>query len=100
MISHIFPDSSILTFTFDNCGILPTETTTQPLPEEKNYMCQLGCGRSYRTYHTMTRHMKFECGTEKMFRCTVCEKRFSHKHHLKNHCVNVRRCRGGDVSCL
>ena len=49
------------------------------------YFCMIGCGRSYKSYHTMTRHMKFECSTGKKFECDVCKRRFSHKHHLKNH---------------
>lgn len=63
--------------------------------DKRNFICVMGCGRSYRSYHTMTRHMKYECGTEKMFQCTICKKRFSHKHHLKNHCGNSKKCSGG-----
>lgn len=39
--------------------------------------------------------MKFECGVEKLFHCVSCDKRFSHKHHLKNHCLHSKKCAFG-----
>lgn len=58
--------------------------------------CQNGCGRHYAHYSNMRRHMVHECfGSERRFQCSVCLRKFNHKHHLKNHCTSIKPCRKG-----
>lgn len=43
------------------------------------------CTKSYRLRHSLTRHMKFECGKEPMYPCHKCPRRFKHKYDLNVH---------------
>ncbi|XP_074111864.1 uncharacterized protein LOC141535688 isoform X1 [Cotesia typhae] len=31
------------------------------------------------------RHLRLECGVGPRFQCSSCEKRFKHRHHLRDH---------------
>lgn len=33
----------------------------------------------------MIKHKRFECGVERKFECSICFKKFRHKHHVKDH---------------
>lgn len=61
----------------------------------KTIYCENQCGRGYSSFQNMRRHMTFECGSEKRFQCSVCCRKFSHKHHLKAHCRSLEMCRNG-----
>lgn len=43
------------------------------------------CTKSYRLRHSLTRHLKFECGKEPMYACSLCERKFKHKYDLNVH---------------
>lgn len=43
------------------------------------------CTKTYRLKHSLTRHIKFECGQEPKYICNYCEKRFKHKYDLNVH---------------
>lgn len=50
--------------------------------------CPNNCGRSYLGCHrkqTLKRHLKFECGMEPRFQCSICNKRFTYKSNLIQH---------------
>lgn len=48
------------------------------------FMCNR-CTKSYRLKHSLTRHIKYECGTEPKYPCTECHRRFKHNYDLKMH---------------
>lgn len=50
--------------------------------------CPNKCGRSYKGSFrkgNLNRHLNYECGGQKKFQCSYCEKRFSQKGDLKKH---------------
>lgn len=59
-----------------------TEIALNPFNEL--FMCTK-CTKSYRLKHSLTRHMRFECGKEPIFACVHCDKKFKHKYDLNVH---------------
>lgn len=57
----------------------------------RRFYCPNDCGRSYLKKFTLTRHLKFECGKTKQFKCSFCFKYFSHKSDLKTHTIVVHK---------
>lgn len=51
------------------------------------HCCPNNCGRRYKYKAGVYQHLKFECGKEPQFQCTVCYKRFSLRNNWKAHCV-------------
>lgn len=43
------------------------------------------CTKTYRLKHSLTRHIRFECGKEPMYACRFCSRRFKHKYDLNVH---------------
>ncbi|XP_045061944.1 protein krueppel [Coregonus clupeaformis] len=50
---------------------------------EKPFGCHL-CEKRFSHQHHLKRHQRVHTG-EKPYSCPLCEKRFSHQHHLKTH---------------
>ncbi|XP_030765780.1 zinc finger protein 628-like [Sitophilus oryzae] len=56
------------------------------------------CDRTYKNYLTMKVHQRQDCGREKTYSCTVCNKLFRRQYQLKVHsvshhiCVNCPNC--------
>lgn len=48
------------------------------------FMCPK-CTKTYRLKHSLTRHIKFECGLEPKYACEFCDRRFKHKYDLNVH---------------
>ncbi|KAF7272341.1 hypothetical protein GWI33_014890 [Rhynchophorus ferrugineus] len=48
------------------------------------FMCPR-CTKSYRLRHSLTRHIKFECGQEPRYPCELCPRKFKHKYDLTVH---------------
>lgn len=60
---------------------------TQPLDLSamtELFMCNK-CTKSYRLRHSLTRHLKFECGKEPTYACLLCDRKFKHKYDLNVH---------------
>ncbi|XP_063702073.1 zinc finger and BTB domain-containing protein 26-like [Culicoides brevitarsis] len=50
------------------------------------FVCpRIYCRRGYKHVGSLQRHLKYECGGVKMFRCHMCGKAFSQKFPLKRH---------------
>lgn len=49
-----------------------------------SYACAR-CGNSYARLHSLSRHVRFECGVDPKFECPVCHKKSKHKHNLLLH---------------
>lgn len=43
------------------------------------------CTKTYRLKHSLTRHIRFECGKEPKYECRFCSRRFKHKYDLNVH---------------
>ncbi|KAL1129458.1 hypothetical protein AAG570_013984 [Ranatra chinensis] len=43
------------------------------------------CGNSYARPHSLSRHLRFECGVDPKFECPICHKKSKHKHNLMLH---------------
>ncbi|GAB0096973.1 Zinc finger C2H2 superfamily [Sergentomyia squamirostris] len=50
------------------------------------YECpRQNCGKNYKEPSSLQRHIRYECGGQKKFRCMMCGKAFSQSTHLKRH---------------
>jgi hypothetical protein len=43
------------------------------------------CGKVFSHRNSVWNHLRYECGKEKQFSCTICQKQFSRKHVLQSH---------------
>ncbi|RZF39448.1 hypothetical protein LSTR_LSTR000969 [Laodelphax striatellus] len=43
------------------------------------------CGNAYARPHSLSRHIRFECGVDPKFECPICHKKSKHKHNLMLH---------------
>ncbi|KAK7573705.1 hypothetical protein V9T40_010896 [Parthenolecanium corni] len=55
------------------------------------YVCPNHCGRHYKTKHSLKRHLDYECGVPKKFKCEICKRAFSQRAHQKVHMLNVHK---------
>lgn len=56
----------------------------------KQYNCNR-CGRKYKYQGTLSRHIRYECGTIFKFSCSNCTKQFRRKDILKLHLATVHK---------
>jgi len=63
------------------CDSYPAVSMTN----ESVLSCPNGCGRRYTLYSSLWKHLRYVCGVEKRFRCTVCTRMFTFKHDLHRH---------------
>jgi len=52
--------------------------------ERQSFKCQK-CGKCYNWNYNLNRHMRFECGIENRFECSLCHKRFPYKQNAAIH---------------
>lgn len=64
-----------------------------PMPNEK-YICQT-CHREYNYMHNLRRHLKYECGSQKLFHCPFCKYKAKRRDVLRAHTLTVHRERSG-----
>ncbi|KAG8308268.1 hypothetical protein J6590_002357 [Homalodisca vitripennis] len=70
-------------------GTHPVATRLRPAEPKGRVFCS-DCGRSYSRPSHLRRHRQFDCGSvSRQFACTICTKRFKHKHHLNDHVTYV-----------
>lgn len=65
----------------------PTTRIQNHLPanhQRPMYACAR-CGNSYARLHSLSRHVRFECGVDPKFECPICHKKSKHKHNLLLH---------------
>lgn len=53
-------------------------------PTKQSFKCQK-CGKCYNWNYNLNRHMRFECGIENRFACSMCQKRFPYKQNAAIH---------------
>ncbi|ENN73532.1 hypothetical protein D910_06819 [Dendroctonus ponderosae] len=49
------------------------------------------CNKTYKYKSSLSKHLKYECGVEKQFRCTLCSYSGKQKAHLISHMRNVHK---------
>ncbi|XP_024080817.1 gastrula zinc finger protein XlCGF57.1-like [Cimex lectularius] len=54
----------------------------------KRFTCSK-CFTSYKHKHTLTKHVKYECGIEKQFGCQFCPFKSKRKHNVKTHAIRI-----------
>lgn len=67
-------------------SILRFPNSNQKLPG--NYVCK-NCGKSYRWYSGLHRHVSYECGKPPRFRCPHCPYLAKHRSHIYCHIKNT-----------
>uniref|UniRef100_A0A2M3ZMI6 Putative c2h2-type zn-finger protein n=1 Tax=Anopheles braziliensis TaxID=58242 RepID=A0A2M3ZMI6_9DIPT len=56
------------------------------LNADGRYQCpRRSCDKNYKDASSLQRHIRYECGGMKKFRCVMCGKAFSQGSHLKRH---------------
>jgi len=62
--------------------------------EKYRIFCSNGCGRSYigrnRKYN-LQHHLKYKCGVNPQFQCTVCPTKFRNNDSLKCHMMKIHQ---------
>ncbi|XP_065162280.1 longitudinals lacking protein, isoforms F/I/K/T isoform X7 [Atheta coriaria] len=59
-------------------------------PLTELFMCT-NCTKSYRLKHSLTRHIKYECGKDPKYPCPACDRKFKHKYDLTIH-IKTKHC--------
>nr|CAI5865333.1 unnamed protein product [Callosobruchus analis] len=60
--------------------------TVPPLKWYRPFAC-MGCERRYKRKIHLDRHIQYECGKERSFRCDYCDKAFHLKYNCKTHMI-------------
>lgn len=55
------------------------------------YFCPNKCGKSYKAPNTLNRHVKYECGDLRRFRCPCCFKTFKQKATMQGHAAAIHK---------
>jgi hypothetical protein len=63
-----------------------------PQRNHVSYRCPT-CKRVYNWKYNLTRHMRYECGTESRFQCAHCNRCFPHKQNAIHHNMRKHRIR-------
>lgn len=61
------------------------------------FYCPRGCGRSYKRKDHCWRHIKYECGVPRQFKCTYCPRSFAHNSALKKHVLVIHKITPDDL---
>lgn len=64
------------------------ELTAEAVTQEDGFFACPRCGKVYRLYHSLRRHMRVECGHEPRHACPNCGRRFKHRFNLLAHMRN------------
>nr|CAD7460740.1 unnamed protein product [Timema tahoe] len=56
--------------------------------ESCNYRCE-HCGKSYLRKRTLSRHRRYDCGTEPRFTCSLCGVRVRRRYALTGHLMGI-----------
>ncbi|KAG8308309.1 hypothetical protein J6590_002398 [Homalodisca vitripennis] len=54
------------------------------VPGKNGWMCAV-CNKKYKNKNTLQRHLKYECGKQKLFQCPICNKAMTRKETLQTH---------------
>ncbi|XP_054287023.1 zinc finger E-box-binding homeobox 1-like [Macrosteles quadrilineatus] len=51
--------------------------------ENGKWVCE--CGKAFQHRNSIWNHLRYQCGKQKQFICTICQKQFARKHGLQGH---------------
>lgn len=86
----------ISTLLFLEENVTPSSPIAKPFKKPRAtakkgpFQCS-NCKRSYQQKSSLTSHLKFECGAEAQFPCTMCECRFKRKPNLQRHLITIHQ---------
>ncbi|XKL69569.1 hypothetical protein PGB90_007338 [Kerria lacca] len=63
----------------------PVHTITRMPSSHNGFFKCPKCGNCYARHHSLSRHIRFECGVDPQFECPICHKKSKHKHNLLLH---------------
>lgn len=69
----------------------PMKKATAVNVDQYLHSCPNDCGCKYKHKSSLSKHLKFECGVEKQFKCLKCGNRFTLKHHLITHMLSIHK---------
>ncbi|XP_014482684.1 PREDICTED: zinc finger protein 408-like, partial [Dinoponera quadriceps] len=58
------------------------------LKSSRTFSCHQ-CGRLYQMRHNLVKHLRFECGGQKHFACSLCTARYTQNGKLRQHMLNA-----------
>ncbi|XP_076172999.1 PR domain zinc finger protein 14-like [Ptiloglossa arizonensis] len=47
------------------------------------------CGRAYKVKHSLTKHLKYECGGRRNFACDFCDSSYTQNVNLRLHLMRI-----------
>ncbi|XP_076683181.1 longitudinals lacking protein, isoforms N/O/W/X/Y-like [Andrena cerasifolii] len=69
-------------------GTCPLKCTRCCHREMRTFTCHQ-CSRSYVMRHNLVKHLRFECGGQKHFACSLCPARYTQNGKLRQHMLNT-----------
>ncbi|KAH1002466.1 hypothetical protein HUJ04_008552 [Dendroctonus ponderosae] len=75
----------------------PSEEPHRAMPHR--FICPK-CLKAYSYKYNLNRHLKYECGNLKPFRCCICEKSFTQKSTLITHTWAVHRINAKEINLI
>lgn len=70
-------------------SVAERESSAYVSPIVEDFYCV--CGKKYKSRHTLTRHLKLECGKEPGYSCPFCSYRTKQNSNLSRHINTVHR---------
>lgn len=55
------------------------------------FNCPKMCGRKYKSRRSISTHLKYECGIEPKFQCSLCGKKFKQPVHHRSHMLSIHK---------
>jgi len=55
------------------------------------FYCPKMCGRKYKSKQAVKLHMKYECGINPQFECSICGKKFKQPVHHRSHMLSIHK---------
>uniref|UniRef100_A0A2S2NGF4 Longitudinals lacking protein, isoforms A/B/D/L n=1 Tax=Schizaphis graminum TaxID=13262 RepID=A0A2S2NGF4_SCHGA len=72
-------------------GLHLHNTTSVLNNSEDVYICPQNCGKTYKYYSSLYKHLKYECNKTPQLKCLFCDKMVKRPDNLKNHMLIVHK---------
>lgn len=81
--------SSYQNWSFDCFAGIPVNENCNEIPTY--WECPNGCRRQYNNRGNLIRHLRYECGVPKMFKCHICGTAYARRNQCKAHVLRKHR---------